>query len=34
MWGGLYQDDILNTKLTWLDDIDNDNIKGVDLSEL
>jgi len=34
MWGGLYQVDILNNKLTCLDDIDYDNIKGVDLSEL
>lgn len=34
MWGGLYQVDILNNKLTCLDDIDYDKIKEVDLSEL
>jgi len=34
MWGGLYQVDILNSKLTCLDDIDYEKIKIVDLSEL
>jgi hypothetical protein len=34
MWGGLYQIDILNNKLTCLDDIDYDKIRVVDLSEL
>ncbi len=34
MWGGLYQVDILNNKLTCLDDLDYDKIKIVDLSEL
>ena len=34
MWGGLYQVDILNNKLTCLDDVDYDKIKSIDLSEL
>lgn len=34
MWGGLYQIDVLNHKLTCLDDVDYDKIKTVDLSDL
>jgi hypothetical protein len=34
MWGGLYQVDILNNKLTCLDDINYDKIKTIDLSSL
>jgi hypothetical protein len=34
MWGGLYQVDISNNKLTCLDDIDYDKIKTIDLSAI
>jgi hypothetical protein len=34
MWGGLYQVDILNNKLSCFDDINYNKIKVVDLSEL